>query len=33
MQAAAVTTKKAKSIKYFIKALERRREKILKLKN
>ena len=33
MQAAAAAIKKIKSIKYFIKALERRREKILKLKN
>ena len=33
MQAAAVATKKAELIKCFIKALECRREKILKLKN
>ena len=33
MQAAVATTKKAKSIKCFIKVLERRREKILKLEN
>ena len=33
MQAAAAATKKAKSIKYFIKALECRREKMLKLEN
>ena len=33
MQAAAATAKKVKLIKCFIKTLERRREKILKLKN
>ena len=33
MQAAAAAAKEAKLIKYFIKALERRREKMLELKN
>ena len=33
MQAVAAAAKKTKSIKYFIKALERRYKKILKLKN